>query len=271
MRATSNGLVRDLVALQREQDHDGEQQTPQGDGPDARQERLLVPDATTAGFAPTAGEVAGHQRDAQEDEHRPRDLPHRHVDRGLVEAEPTRKDLEVEVAEEAVRDDLEQRVERDEHHRGLAVAARKVVPDEHHRDATRETDDDQPGAVLGQIGQEHPRQGEHQRRTDDPVEHERRAEHAPVGGDMAEIAVADLGQHRIHHQQQTERDRQRHGVDLDVIQRVVQARERTTQTDPEQHRDADPHRQEPVQQREPLQAPRRPGHVLRKSSSDSEP
>ena len=200
-----------------------------------------------ARFAPTASEVAGHQRDAQEDEHRPGDLPHRHVDRGLVETEPTRKDLQIEVSEEAVRDDLEHRVERDEHHGGLAVATREVSPDEHHRDATRESDDDQPGAVLGQIRQEHPREGEHQRRADDPVEHERSTEHAPIGGDVAEVAIADLGEHRVHHQQQAERDRQRHGVDLDVIQDVVQPRERAAETDPQEHRGADPHRQKPIQ------------------------
>ena len=45
-------LVRDLVALQREQDHDREQQTPQRDRPDARQELLLVPNATHGALRP---------------------------------------------------------------------------------------------------------------------------------------------------------------------------------------------------------------------------
>ena len=45
-----------------------------------------------------------------------------------------------------------------------------------------------------------------------------------VAGDGVEAVVADLGQHRVHHDQQAEGDRQRDAVDLDRVQRVVRAR-----------------------------------------------
>ena len=78
--------------------------------------------------------------------------------------------------EHAVRQDLEHRVERDEHGGELARAAGQRVPDEHHRDAAGEPDQHEAVAVRREIGEEEPRQREHDDRTDDPVEHERRAD-----------------------------------------------------------------------------------------------
>ena len=100
----------------------------------------------------------------------------------------------------------------------LSAPAGQVVPDEDHRDAAGEADDDQPGAQLGQVRQEHPREGEHQRGPDDPVQHQGQTQGAAVGQLVADVAVADLGQDRIHHGQQPDRDRQRDGVDLDALE-----------------------------------------------------
>ena len=69
-----------------------------------------------------------------------------------------------------------------------------------------------------------------------------------VAGDGVEAVVADLGQHRIHHDQQAQRDRQRDAVDLNVIQRVFSPGIEPPQQQAGGHRDADPHRQEPVEQ-----------------------
>ena len=49
-------------------------------------------------------------------------------------------------------------------------------------------------------------------------------EQSPVAGDGVEPVVADLGQHRVHHDQQAEGDRQRDAVDLDRVQGVVRGR-----------------------------------------------
>ena len=71
-----------------------------------------------------------------------------------VEAEPARQHGQVEVAEQRVGDDLEERVEDDENRRALAVAAGDVVPDQHHGDAARQPDDDDAGAIGGLVGEE---------------------------------------------------------------------------------------------------------------------
>ena len=66
---------------------------------------------------------------------------------------------------------------------------------------------------------------------------------ALVGGDLADLAVADLGQHRIHHQQQPERDGQRGLADLHRIQGVVQARDGAAEDQARHHGRADPDRE----------------------------
>ena len=137
--------------------------------------------------------------------------------------------LEVEVAQGGEREDLEDGVERDQDRRGLPVTAGEVVPDQDHGDAPGEADDDQAGAVLRQVGQEQPGQGEHQRRADDPVEHDGGDQQRAVRGDVADLVVADLGQHRVHHHQQADGDRQGDRADLDLRQGVVQARDQAAQ------------------------------------------
>ncbi len=70
-----------------------------------------------------------------------------------------------------------------------------------------------------------------------------------VAGDGVEAVVADLGQHRVHHDQQAERDRQRDAVDLDDAQRVPEPGDQAAEQQAGDHGDADPHRQEPVEDR----------------------
>ena len=154
----------------------------------------------------------GHQRDAEEHQHRDRRCPDAETSQLLAgrRARATPAGSRGRTMPERERKDLEDRVDRDQHGGGLAVTAGEVVPDQHHRDAAGQPDDDQAGAVLGQVGQEDPGQREHQRRPDDPVQHAASDDqHAPVAGDPVELAVAHLRQHRVHHQQQAERDRQR--------------------------------------------------------------
>ena len=66
-------------------------------------------------------------------------------------------------------------------------------------------------AVLGQVRQQQPGQREHQRGAEDPVEEEaRRSGVGGLSGDGAEAVVATFAQHREHHHEQPEGDRQGH-------------------------------------------------------------
>ena len=80
--------------------------------------------------------------------------------------------------------------------------------------------------------EQQPGQREHDSRADHPVEHQRRDQHPPVPGDRSELVVADLGQHRVHHHQQPDEDRQRSARGhLDGVEMPVQTRDGPTKAD----------------------------------------
>lgn len=191
---------------------------------------------------------AGQQGDAEEDDDVQRDVPHGHVQAlAVTEVHPARQQVEVEPAQQAEREDLEHRVQCDQDGGGLPVAAGEVVPDDDHGDAAGETDDDQAGAVLGQVRQEDPRQREHDGGPDDPVDDQRGHHQLLVAGHAVESVVADLGEHRVHHHQQAERDRQGDTADLDLGERVVHARDEAAQAQADGHGEQDPHREVAVE------------------------
>jgi len=149
----------------------------------------------------------------------------------------------VEVAEQGEHEHLDERVDRDEDRGDLTVAAGEVDPDQHHGDARCEADDDDAGPVGGEVGQHQPCEREHQCGTDEPNDQQRHDHRAFVGDCGADGSVAHLGEHREHHGEQADRDRQRHGVDLHLLQLIVEIGEGAPQNDAGEHRRADPHRE----------------------------
>src|SRR3546814_16137524 len=71
---------------------------------------------------------------------------------------------EEEPGVDAEEQDLEDRIEGDERGDILIVALRELVPDDHHRDAARKTDQDQAGHIFGPVREENDREREHQRK-----------------------------------------------------------------------------------------------------------
>src|SRR5699024_1901050 len=103
-------ILRDGLALEGEQQHDGEQQTVERPRPDAWDELLLVPVAALALLADPAGREPRDQRHSEEDEDVEGDLPYRYVQALGVEAEPAGEDREVEPTEHGEHHDLEERI-----------------------------------------------------------------------------------------------------------------------------------------------------------------
>ena len=122
-------LRGDRVALEREQDDDREQQAVERQRPDPRQEALARTSRGRGARPDAAGQEAGGERDAEEDQHGAGDLPDPDLEPLRVEAEPAGQHGQVEPAEQREGDDLEDRVEGDQHRGALAVAAGEVVPD----------------------------------------------------------------------------------------------------------------------------------------------
>ncbi|MBP2333206.1 hypothetical protein JOF33_001905 [Corynebacterium freneyi] len=169
-------------------------------------ESRFVPVAALGFLSDDAGDDAGEQRDAQEHDDGDDDGPEGEFGAGGFQAEPRRQDLQVEPAEHAEHEHLEDGVDGHEHGGGFAVAAGQVAPHEDHGDAAGEADDDQPGAQGGLVGEENPGQGEHEGGANHPVEQQRDGHEPFVGGDFAGLVVADLRQRRVHHHQQAEGD-----------------------------------------------------------------
>ena len=211
-------------------------------GPMRGRKRLLVPLGAFAGLSDGPGEEACEQGDAEEDQDGLGDGPQSDVQRGAVQAQPAGEHVEIEPAEHRVHGDLEHRVDRDEDRGEFAAAERQVVPDQDHGDAAGEPDDDQTGAQFGEVGEEHPGEGEHEQRADHPVEQQGDTQGAAIRELVADVRVADLGENRVHHGQQPDGDRQRDGVDLDVIERVVEVGDQPSEADAGGHGEDDPDR-----------------------------
>jgi len=183
--------------------------------------RFLIPRATLGFLADSPGQEPSKQGYAEEDHHAAGDVPRGRIDAGLVQAQPARQYRQVEPAEAGEGDHLEHRVDRHQNGGGLPVTAGQVIPDNDHGYAAGQADDDQASAVSRQIRQENPGQGEHQRRTDHPVQQQRTHQQPPVTGHRVKTVVADLGQHRVHHHQQPDRNRQADAVDLHRLQNCL--------------------------------------------------
>src|SRR5699024_12722492 len=117
-------------------------------------EPFCAPSTAVRPCCEVAGEKACNQWKAEEDEHAGSDGPEGDLTARGRQSEQVRQPLEIEPAEEAEGQDLEDRIDRDEHGGGFAVTAGEIVPDEDHRNAACQADDDQPGAVFGKVGEE---------------------------------------------------------------------------------------------------------------------
>ena len=117
----------------------------------------------------------------------------------------------------------------------------ELIPDNDHGDAAGQADEDQADHVLGLVGEQDDGEQEHECRADDPVLDEREPEHFPVAEYPPHFLVSDLGQRRIHHQDQTRGDRDVGGARREPVPEVGDAGLQPSPTDPDSHGEEDPH------------------------------
>ena len=86
-------------------------------------------------------------------------------------------------------------------------------------------DEDQSRHVVGRVGQEDDGQHEHQDGADDPVLDEGKRQDLPVPEDIRQLFVADLGQGRVHHDDQPDGDGDVGGPDAEFIPETGDLRE----------------------------------------------
>jgi hypothetical protein len=74
---------------------------------------------------------------------------------------------------------LEDRIEGDQAGAVIGVSAGKIIPHDHHGDASGDADEDESYHVCGMAAQKYHREREHHNRSDDPVLDERQPKNPP--------------------------------------------------------------------------------------------
>jgi hypothetical protein len=116
----------------------------------------------------------------------------------------------------------------------------------HHGDAAGEPHQNQADRVARQIPQEDQRQREHHQRPHDPVLNQRERQHPAVTEHRTHRFVPHLGEGRVHHQDQPDRDRDARGPDLEAVEEGRHAWHRVAQRHPQTHGQKDPQGEIPV-------------------------
>jgi hypothetical protein len=194
------------------------------------------------------GEQARAERDHDEDEHRRQERLPRHDQIGDAEQEPGERG-EGEHEDEVVHRDLNQGV--------VGVAVGEVAPDEDHRGAGRDAEQDHAGDVLlGVFGPDEVREDvleeehaerRHREGLDEPVDHKGQRQPPRPLADLPQARRLHLEHHREDHQPDEQRHHEVHARPLEprhggeeLGQGVAQAH---TRRDGQRH----PQRQEPLE------------------------
>ncbi len=175
-----------LLALEAEHDENREQQGDERKRADLRNEFLLVPRPSFGLDQNEPREHAGQERDAQVDEDAPGDAADRHLRAerlfidGQGKSEFQGQDHDEEVRVNAVEEDLEDAVEGHQAGAVLGVALGQLVPDDDHRDAAGQTDENQSGHELRLTAKKQHCKGEHEHRAHEPVLQQGKPQDLPV-------------------------------------------------------------------------------------------
>ncbi len=95
--------------------------------------------------------------------------------------------------------------------------------------------------------QEDDREQEHEHRADHPILYQGQAKYARVAENVPEFLVLHLGERRVHHQDEADRDRNIGRADLKLIDEPLHGRHGIAQGDAHRHAQKDPERQIPIQ------------------------
>ena len=169
--------------------------------------------------------------------------------RGALQAQRLGQHRDKDVGVDAVEQHLKNTVEGHQAGRVLGIALRQLVPNDHHGDAARQPDQDQADHVLRVVVQEEHRQHEHEDRADDPVLHQRQAQHLDIPEDLGETLILHLGEGRVHHQDQADRDQDVGRPDLEGVDELLNPWDEIAEGDADRHGQEDPQRQEAVERR----------------------
>ena len=181
-------------------------------------------------FEPDESEARQETRDernAQVEADALRNLPDADLHDAALQSKPLRQHRQKGPGIKAVEEHLKDAVDGDQASDVIRVAFRQFVPDQHHRNAAGDADQDQAAHIGRFAAQEDDGEEKHQHRADEPVLHQRQTEHALVAEDLAQLLVAHLRQRREHHDDQADGDGNIRRAGLKAIDEGRRATERS--------------------------------------------
>ena len=171
-----------------------------------------------------------------------------YMDLGAGKPEPRRQHGDKDIGIDRVEQDLEDRVEGHEPGAVLGVATRQLVPHDDHGDAAGQTDQDQTHHVFMVTGEKADRQQKHEDRADHPVLHQRQRQDLHIAKYPGQLFITDLGQGRVHHQDQARGDGDRGRPHVEAADPGAETRPGPAQQHAGAHGEEDPQREPAVQQ-----------------------
>ena len=197
----------------------------------------------------------GDKRNAKIDADALRDLGDADVDDASLKAEPLWKHSNEDPRVEAVEEHLKDTVDGDEPGSIVGVATRQFIPDQHHRDAACNADQDEPAHVGRFAAQEHDGEDEHERRANEPVLNQRQPENSLLAEDFAQLLVSHFRQRREHHDDQPDGDGDIRRSALKAIDEPGRARDEVADRHSNGHREENPESEKAIEEGEllPLQ------------------
>ena len=255
-------LVHDAVALGREEDEDGEEEADERPRGQVFEENGVVPVRARPFSNRKAGDDGGAEGDAEEDGHARRDGRIRHIDPVAAAAA---NDGDEKDRQRRIEHHLQHGINRNKHRAVLDIPAREPRPHEHHGDAPRHPDQNQPLPQPLLIRQKGPREREHERGSRDPIDGNRKSDLDPEippplllaqGAAAAAAAAAvqgfeaDFAQDGVHHDEEAEGDGEGDGGEVPALQRAGRAGDEGAEEDARRDGEEDPEGQEAVEEGE---------------------
>ena len=134
-------------------------------------------------------------------------MPDGNVHYNTFQTKPGRQYSQENIGIHAIEQHLKDAIERHQTRRILRVAMCQFIPHDHHGNAARQANHDQTCNVFRIAAQEDDRQHEHQDWTNDPVLNERKGQDLLIAEDIPQLLILHLGEWRVHHQDQADRNR----------------------------------------------------------------
>jgi hypothetical protein len=182
------------------------------------------------------------------------DLPDANIDHISFEAEPCRQNRDEYPGIDAAEDDLEDAVHGNE---SCDIIASPSASSFHTRTIAihREANENQPAHVCGLTAKKEDGQEEHQHRPNDPVLQDRYSKNTTVTEDLAQPFVAYSCQRGIHHDDETDSDRNVRRPGLKAVHESSRAKNEMPKTNANCHREKNPWSEKTIEEGQ-LCAPR---------------